>query len=358
MMEYSLNEMVDMHLFYGRSYGNAFEARRLYALAFPRRRVPCHKTFIRIDQRLRDIGSLKPRKIDSGRQRNDDSFQKEEKILDCIKKNPSTSTRRISNEVAFSKSIVSRILNKNGLYPYHLQRVQSLLPRDFDSRVNFSQWLLERCDHDPLFLSSIMFTDEAGFNQDGIFNFHNKHIWSESNPHEICESKHQHQYSINVWAGIIGDSLIGPYILPNRLNGAAYRNFLENTLPNLIEDIPLKVLRNMWFMHDGAPAHFSKVSREYLDRRFAGRWLGRSGPINWPARSPDLNPLDFFFWGFLKEAVYATPVTDVDNLKQRVFKACEDIRNRREIFERVRHSMMQRLKSCIEAGGQHFEHLL
>ncbi|XP_067203031.1 uncharacterized protein [Linepithema humile] len=33
------------------------------------------------------------------------------------------------------------------------------------------------------------------------------------------------------------------------------------------------------------------------------RWIGRGGPIVWPARSPDLNVLDYFVWGYIKALV-------------------------------------------------------
>jgi hypothetical protein len=49
----------------------------------------------------------------------------------------------------------------------------------------------------------------------------------------------------------------------------------------------------MWFMHDGAPPHFLGIVREHLNLTFAEQWIGRGGPVNRPARSPDLNPLDF-----------------------------------------------------------------
>ncbi|KAJ8894315.1 hypothetical protein PR048_006935 [Dryococelus australis] len=35
------------------------------------------------------------------------------------------------------------------------------------------------------------------------------------------------------------------------------------------------------------------------------RWIGRGGLVPWPARSPDLSPSDFFFWGCLKRRVYS-----------------------------------------------------
>jgi hypothetical protein len=44
-------------------------------------------------------------------------------------------------------------------------------------------------------------------------------LWSDENPHAIHSARHQQQFSVNVWASIVGDNLIGPHILPNRLNG-------------------------------------------------------------------------------------------------------------------------------------------
>jgi hypothetical protein len=88
--------------------------------------------------------------------------------------------------------------------------------------------------------------------------------------------------------------LIGPFMLPNRVNGLDYLNFLQNYLPGLLEDVPLDVRQNMWLLHDGAPPHNRRVVRDYLDISFADRWIGRNGPISWPAQSPDLNPYDFY----------------------------------------------------------------
>jgi len=48
------------------------------------------------------------------------------------------------------------------------------------------------------------------------------------NTYANIASRYQHHFFVNVWAGIFGDHLIGPYILPNRLTGQMYLNFLEN----------------------------------------------------------------------------------------------------------------------------------
>ena len=38
--------------------------------------------------------------------------------------------------------------------------------------------------------------------------------------------------------------------------------------------------------------------------------------VEWAARSPDLSPLDFFFWSMLKKKVYSTKITDSIHLTQ------------------------------------------
>jgi hypothetical protein len=107
--------------------------------------------------------------------------------------------------------------------------------------------------------------------------------------------------------------------------------FLEQSLPALLEDVPLHVRRKMWFMHDGAPAHFSMYAREYLNAVFRARWS-----FFWPARSPDLNPLDFFVWGHLRCLVYETSAEREDDLLPRIQAACDNVRQTLDIFERVR----------------------
>ena len=50
-------------------------------------------------------------------------------------------------------------------------------------------------------------------------------------------------------------------------------------------------------MQDGAPPHFAIVVREWLNAHFPERWMGRHGPHQRSARSPNLTPCDFLLWG-------------------------------------------------------------
>jgi hypothetical protein len=78
---------------------------------------------------------------------------------------------------------------------------------------------------------------------------------------------------------MIDGNVIGPYLLLLQLPGDIYLKFFQETLPELLEVVPLKVHHEMWFQHDGTPAHFNNVIREYLDETFGNRWIGHGGPI-------------------------------------------------------------------------------
>ncbi|GFX48299.1 hypothetical protein TNCV_4612991 [Trichonephila clavipes] len=43
------------------------------------------------------------------------------------------------------------------------------------------------------------------------------------------------------------------------------------------------------------------------------RLISRFGPVNWPPRSCDLTPLDYFLWGYVKSLVYADKPQTLDH---------------------------------------------
>ena len=102
-------------------------------------------------------------------------------------------------------------------------------------------------------------------------------------------------------------------------------------------------------MHDGAPPHFNRIARQYLNDHFAGKWIGGNGPVAWSAYSPDLNPIDFHLWGHVKNEDYTTPVTNVDELWEGIAATFDAIRNRPGQLERLRESMIRRLNGCVAA---------
>ncbi|KAJ4435025.1 hypothetical protein ANN_23598 [Periplaneta americana] len=338
---YSNQELAEIHFMYGKADGNAALARRLYQERYPQRQCPDRKSFVRLHYHLCEYGKFNSPGLGRGRPRST-TPEVQEEILNAVNMTPPISTRRVALQVNIPHTTIWRLLKEYQLYPYHLQRVQALSPADYPARVRFCQWFLQQCSVNPNIPALVLFTDEAQFTRDSITNFHNQHVWAYENPRATVPSHHQVPFSLNMWAGIIGDRLVGPHVLVNRLTGQAYTNFLENTIPHVLEDTPLINREHIHFLQDGAPAHFSRTARRYLDRRFPDRWIGRSGPIAWPPRSPDVNPLNFYLWGHLKSLVYSSPVPDLESLRNRIVACSEDIRNTPGVWDRIRSSMRHR----------------
>jgi hypothetical protein len=80
------------------------------------------------------------------------------------------------------------------------------------------------------------------------------------------------------------------------------------------------------FQQDGVPPHYLHEVHEYLNTRFAGRWIGRAAPVGLPPRSPDLIPLDIFLWGFVKDRVFVPPLpANVTELRTRITAAVAEV---------------------------------
>ena len=86
------------------------------------------------------------------------------------------------------------------------------------------------------------------------------------------------------------------------------------------------------------------------------RVIGRGFQLHWPARSPDLTPLDFYFWPTLKARVYHSYITtSLNDLKQKITREIEAF-NTEELRHAV-HNMTRRCHLIIQENGVIIEHL-
>ena len=114
-----------------------------------------------------------------------------------------------------------------------------------------------------------------------------------------------------LWCGV-AYGIIGPFFFYGTVNKDTYlRTLQEEAFPLLNPDGHYLA----YFQQDGAPAHYSLQVPNWLDTQFPGHWIGRRVPVEWPPRSPDLTPLDYYLWGHLKAMVYAVKIRSLDHLK-------------------------------------------
>ena len=92
-------------------------------------------------------------------------------------------------------------------------------------------------------------------------------------------------------SGIINDMLIGPAIVEDRITGDSYLHFLQNDVPEQLEDFPLETRRHMYLQHDGSLIQYTRMVTEHLNNTYPNRWIGQGFIIHFPARSSVLT-----FW--------------------------------------------------------------
>lgn len=354
MARFTNAEYADIVYVYGFCDGNARQAVREYRRRFPDRETPHRGVFTSTFRRLRETGSFSCNRGGNRMQAPMEAdLRRRERILRHFNTNPGTSVRRAASVLGIPRITIWRTLRADRRHAYHVQKVQNLIPADYPRRLNFCNWYKEQLQNDVNLSSKVIWTDEATFTRAGIFNQRNYHLWAHENPRAVREFHYQHEFSVNVWVGLCYNGIIGPVFLPARLNAESYYLFLENDLRALLEDIPLETRLENWFQLDGCPAHYGRVVRDWLDINYPGRWIGRGGPVPWPPRSPDLTPLDFFVWGYVKENVYREPVRTRDDLIERIRMVCNQL-TAEQCLDAVR-SVSTRCDACIAARGQHFE---
>ena len=78
--------------------------------------------------------------------------------------------------------------------------------------------------------------------------------------------------------------------------------------------------------------------------------------IAWPAHSPDLNPLDFYYWALAQKEVYSAKQTTVDDLVNVLKRFSEE--HRKNVLHSVAHNILNRANICVQQSEGHFQHLL
>ena len=69
---------------------------------------------------------------------------------------------------------------------------------------------------------------------------------------------------------------------------------LKNQIVPAIRALVDENIKYTWFQQDGVAPRYGRNVHYYLNEIFVKRWIRRKSPIEWPTRSPDLSPLDYF----------------------------------------------------------------
>lgn len=339
----------------GRSNQNAFRALRDFFGQHNRPNVSTIGRIVRKFQQTGSVGNVKT-PVHARPVRSAENISV---VRDSVAEEPSTSTRRRAQQLNISRTSLMRILNKDlNLHAYKVQLTQELKPTDHFKRRQYAEWLVEQTEVNGDFTKKIIFSDEAHFHLCGFVNKQNCRIWANENPQVIVE-KPMHPQRVTVWCGLWAGGVIGPYFFENEVgqavtvNGVRYREMITDFLWPEIEDMDLD---DMWFQQDGATCHTANETMALLREKFNGRVISCRGDVNWPPRSCDLTPLDFFLWGYLKEKVYVNKPRTIQELKDEIIRHINDIEP--QLCLRVIENMDHRIEVCHRSRGEHLADIL
>ena len=274
------------------------------------------------------------------------------KIENAFNENPRLSTRNAERELGIPRSTIRDVLRKKlKMFPYRISFLQQLLPRDYVDRLNWAQHCRREIRRDSQYLSRIVFSDECLFHTNGTVNKHNARIWGTENP-QVVEEVPMRSEKVMVWCAMHKTKIIGPYFFrQSSVDSAAYKSMLRYYGLRHVQQLPGSPI----FQQDGAPAHTSNIVREYLLRKLGNNWISKRGPIHWPARSPDLTPLDFFLWGYVKDKVYSERIESLDHLKTRIQHAISSIDT--ATLSNVWKNIHTRINCVTRQEGKHIEQM-
>lgn len=308
-------------------------------------------TIVNTVQLFRSTGSIL-RKEGSGRP----SLRTQETVEDVRQRlidEPTKSLRKLKQEVGLSYGTCQKILKKDlHLYPYKMQVYQELLPADYNRRLLYCQWFMQRLMNNDELLNVTFYSDEAWFHLSGYVNSQNMRLWSADNPHIFHETP-LHPIQVGVWIAVSRRRLIGPIFFEESVTAERYRNNILNVFVNQLHDDELE---QGYFQQDGARAHTARETLHYLREFFDDRIISIGSEPEFPPRSPDLTVLDFFIFPHLKNTIFKTPVNTVEDLKNRIREECANITP--EVLRNVFMNMKRRVNLCLENRGQHFQQFL
>ena len=334
-----------------KKYKGAENSRKLWKLHL--------SAFQRVYDRFKQNG-VSPSKENPTYQRDVDRTdpQKIVKIGDHFAENPCDSLFNASKKLDIPVTTIHRILTKKlGMHPYKLTLGQALTAAHKAGRLDFCQWLIEQ----PVdFEQIVIFGDEKWFQLTQHPNRQNTRIWGVQNPYQTADTKVQGCAKVQAFVCVV-DGRVLPvvwHIDENGKNISVNSERYVEAVKEVISHLPQRKLKKLWWQQDGAPCHTSNRTMEELRKVFGNRLIskGKDATVPWPARSPDLNPLDFCFWGMAMKEVWEKKPQTIPELMSVVENFFENLSP--DLVRKCVGNIRKRAQFCVKNKGGHFENQL
>ena len=255
------------------------------------------------------------------------------------------SVRKAASAVGVSPTLVYNIYTDDlHLSAYKFHQWHKLEDKDYGKRVEFAKWFIKL---PPSALSYIIFSDESYFYLTLPINKKNNRTWSKSQPLIVIEQP-LHDQKILVWCAISVNRVFGPFFFDDNVNQLNYQEMLKTYFwPKLLRTAEYEKYH---FQQDRAKPHTATLVQTWLTSKFARNFIDKD---SWPPRSPDLNPCDFFLWGYLKARVYNPLPKSFEDLKANIDREIKTIS--KDTLKSTFLNFKKRCELLISAEGGHIE---
>ena len=150
--------------------------------------------------------------------------------------------------------------------------------------------------------------------------------------HMSSKTKFKDHQSVTVWCMVSSSGVVDYNINFQTMNSERYCHVLnEKVIPFFKQRRHLTKI----YQQDGAPPHYSLAAREILNRYLPDRWIGRRGPTEWPARSPDPTVCDFF----LRDKVYNHMPSSTAQLARRIEQEIQKLEHTNHSCKELMHAL-------------------
>jgi len=219
-------------------------------------RIPISKsTVLKTFQRFQETGSVKDReKVGrlSSVTNEDDSLN----VMLNVTETPTTSIRQLALNHNMSRGSITKIMKRENYRQFKIHLLQELSGDDFNRRIVFCETMMNKFEQDDDFVNRVLFSDESTFCLSGQVNRHNCRYWSDTNPYWMEQLHTQYPQKLNVWCGIIGHHIVGPFFINGNLTSPRYLELLQQrVIPRLRQIFPNYenqhlVAETIWFQQD------------------------------------------------------------------------------------------------------------